>query len=507
MEKIKSFLQINNLKLCIFNEKNILFNTLKRTPSIETRSSLIRKGSNNLNLKEDIFFVFKFREDTKYGFMWKTNSLREEIYQKLDFYSDLIVEKYNSSILEKKYLLLVDAIETLGENSDYNFRIKDLNGGILFDNLDGKSNIEDQSFKRTIEKDKEKIGEILVYNKKREIKSQYIRNKNISFLNNKLIGKSSQMLKVNEMINIVSKNNSTVIIRGESGTGKEEIANLIHKKSSRFKKPFIPINCGAIPENLLESELFGYEKGSFTGANKDGKMGRFEAADKGTLFLDEIGDMSENLQVKLLRTLQEKNIQRIGGNDLIPIDVRIICATNKNLEELISKGEFREDLYYRINVIPIIVSSLKGKKEDIKNLISYYIKKYCIEFNKSFKIFDYKTLDYLANYSWPGNIRELINVVEYSVATSKDQVMTLSDLPKYILTTKKVTTYKDKKIAEKTVLSGSTKSKNKKNILNLVEKYGYSTEDKKRLADDIGISLATLYRWIKSEEKKNENNR
>src|SRR6056297_533029 len=161
-------------------------------------------------------------------------------------------------------------------------------------------------------------------------KTKIIKKHKKRFLN-KLIGSSSQMKKVVEMIDIVSENNSTVIIRGESGTGKEEFANLIHQRSRRSKGPFIPINCGAIPENLLESELFGYEKGAFTGANKYGKIGKFEAANKGTLFLDEIGDMSENLQVKLLRTLQEKNIQRVGGNDLISIDVRIICATNKNL--------------------------------------------------------------------------------------------------------------------------------------------------------------------------------
>ncbi|MBN2828530.1 MAG: sigma 54-interacting transcriptional regulator [Tissierellales bacterium] len=505
MYKIKKFLDRNNLKLCVFNEKEVLFNSFEKAANESERISLIEKGCNNLDIKNGIYFVFRFREDTKYGLLWGINKkhlIEEEIYEDLEMYSDFIVEKYKNNILMKKNLLFSDALETLGENIDYSFRVKDWNGLIVYDSIDNKINVEDQSYKKIAEKDKEKLGEIYIYNKEREPNSQYLRSKKKLIFNNKLIGKSSQMRKVNEMIDIVSTNSSTVIIRGESGTGKEEIANLIHRKSSRYKNPFIPINCGAIPENLLESELFGYEGGAFTGANKNGKIGKFEAANKGTLFLDEIGDMSENLQVKLLRTLQEKSIQKVGGNDLMPIDVRIICATNKNLEELISKGEFREDLYYRINVIPIIVPSLEGKEEDIKNLICYYTKKHCLEFKKSFKMFDYDTLDYLVNYNWPGNIRELINVVEYSVATSKNQTMKLTDLPKYIIETKKEKAYEDKKNIEKSKILYNKKSKNKHDILKFVDEYGHSTEDKRKLADDIGISLATLYRWIKSEENK-----
>ena len=197
-----------------------------------------------------------------------------------------------------------------------------------------------------------------------------------------ILGESKEMTRVKQLARIVAKSDSTVLIRGESGTGKELFARSIHMASPRRDKPFVPVNCAALPDTLLESELFGYEEGAFTGAKKGGKQGLFKYADKGTLFLDEIGEMSTHLQVKLLRVLQENKVRRVGADEEIPIDVRIITATNRNLEELIKNGQFREELYYRLNVIPLLIPPLRDRKEDIPILSHAFIKKLSYKMNK-----------------------------------------------------------------------------------------------------------------------------
>ncbi len=229
-----------------------------------------------------------------------------------------------------------------------------------------------------------------------------------------------------------ASSDSTVLISGESGTGKELIARALHQNSPRAQNTFIPVNCAAIPHDLLESELFGYEKGAFTGAVHT-KMGRLEMANNGTILLDEIGDMPPVLQVKLLRVLAEKEIDRIGGSRPIKIDIRVVAATHHNLEELIEKGKFREDLFYRLNVIPISMPPLRERKPDIPMLIDHYIKHFNQAKNKSINGINDAALEILTDYKWPGNIRELVNFVERMVVLSSGNILTIKDLPEKTL--------------------------------------------------------------------------
>ena len=238
-----------------------------------------------------------------------------------------------------------------------------------------------------------------------------------------LIVKSSIMKNILETVEKVANSDATILIRGESGTGKEKIARLIHQKSPRGAKSFQSVNCAAFPENLLESELFGYEKGAFSGANTR-KIGLIESASGGTFFLDEIGDMSINTQTKILRALQEREIRRVGATSNVPIDVRIISATNKNLEEAIRAGEFREDLFYRLNVIPIQLPPLRERKEDIPPLVEYFLKR-----SGRRKLLEDEVLESLQKYEWPGNVRELEAVLERMTILSSGSIITLDDLP------------------------------------------------------------------------------
>ncbi len=231
----------------------------------------------------------------------------------------------------------------------------------------------------------------------------------------RMIGKSREMLKVHAMIRKVANTTANVLILGESGTGKELVARAIHENSPRRALPFLTINCGGIPENLLESEFFGYMKGSFTGAYAD-RPGLLEQAHKGTVFLDEIGDLPQVLQVKLLRAVQEKTFRRIGGSEDIKVDVRIVSATNKDLSESVKKGTFREDLFYRLNVIPIRIPPLRERTEDIPILAQYFLEKYAREFGKEVRKISVYALELLSRYPFPGNIRELENIIERSVA-------------------------------------------------------------------------------------------
>jgi Nif-specific regulatory protein len=242
-----------------------------------------------------------------------------------------------------------------------------------------------------------------------------------------IVGRSRQILEVLDLVHRVAPTNATVLLRGESGVGKEVFARAIHFLSPRANKPFIAVNCSAIPENLLEAELFGYEKGAFTGAYST-KKGKFELASGGTIFLDEIGDMPLSLQVKLLRVLQEKEIERLGGNKPIKVDVRIIAATNRNLEELIKKGEFREDLYYRLNVVPIFIPPLRERKEDIPILVQHFLEIFKKEYGKEVRISS-EVMDTFVSYSWPGNVRELQNVIERMVILDTDGILTKDELP------------------------------------------------------------------------------
>jgi two-component system response regulator PilR (NtrC family) len=238
----------------------------------------------------------------------------------------------------------------------------------------------------------------------------------------KIIGKSKEILKVYSIIKKVANTNANVLILGESGTGKELVAEAIHGNSARKSMPFVVINCGGIPENLLESELFGYMKGSFTGAYSD-KQGLFEIARGGSIFLDEIAELPPNLQVKLLRVVQEKTFRRIGGAEDIKVDMRIISATNKNLEKSVKEGTFREDLYYRLNVVPIHIPPLRKRKEDIPLLTRFFIEKYSREFGKEINTISTYALELLLEYQFPGNIRELENIIERSIVLEQSNII------------------------------------------------------------------------------------
>ncbi|AEH22767.1 two component, sigma54 specific, transcriptional regulator, Fis family [Thermodesulfobacterium geofontis OPF15] len=242
-----------------------------------------------------------------------------------------------------------------------------------------------------------------------------------------VVGKSKKMLQVIEIVKKVAPTNATVLICGESGTGKELIARAIHHNSPRKDNPFIAINCAAIPETLIESELFGYEPGAFTGANTR-KIGLIEAANKGTLFLDEVAELPLITQSKLLRVLQEKEIRRIGGKETIKVDVRIIAATNKNLLEEVQKKKFREDLYYRLKVVTIEIPPLRERKEDIPELVKYFIEKYSKEFGKEIKGIEEKAMQALLNYHWPGNIRELESVIEKAIIICEGDKIKFKDI-------------------------------------------------------------------------------
>lgn len=311
-----------------------------------------------------------------------------------------------------------------------------------------------------------------------------------------IIGSSVQTLALKDKIRKVAQSFSTVLITGESGTGKEMVATAIWNASNRKEGKFVAINCAAIPEPLLESELFGYVKGAFTGADPNGRIGKFELANKGIIFLDEIGDMPLYLQAKLLRVIQERKIIRIGSNQVIPIDVRIIAATNKNLKEMIREKRFREDLYYRLNVIPMEITPLRERKEDIEELACFFAKRYADLFGKQYwKITD-SVVKKLQEYPWEGNVRELENVLEFMInMMDADGVLDDRTLPRDFY--KEGTDTAVQRIAnqdepDETILT--LKELEHREICKALARYGNTTQGKREAAKHLGIGLATLYR-------------
>lgn len=246
-----------------------------------------------------------------------------------------------------------------------------------------------------------------------------------------IIANSPAMFSLVQMVERLASLNTTVLITGESGSGKGVVAKLLHSVGVRKEQPFIQINCGAIPANLLESELFGYERGAFTGSRKEGKKGLIEAAKGGTVFLDEISELPLNLQVKILEVIQEKAVKRVGGIETIPVDVRIISATNRDLEQMVKEGKFREDLFYRLNVVPVHVPALRDRPEDIVPMIRTFLQQNNAKFNEV-KTMDTAVMSVLLKYKWPGNVRELENIIERLVITTKGSIIGLDNLPSYI---------------------------------------------------------------------------
>ncbi len=308
-----------------------------------------------------------------------------------------------------------------------------------------------------------------------------------------IIGESKAMIELKNRIKKIASSSSTVLITGESGTGKEVIARAIHCESDKNTNPFIAINCGAIPDALLESELFGYVRGAFSGADPNGRVGKFELANNGIIFLDEIGDMPLYLQVKILRVLQERKLVRIGSNHLIDLDIRVIAATNKDLKKLIKENKFREDLYYRLNVIPLNIPPLRERKEDIELLMEMLIKKYNKLFGKSVYKVDKQCRDILVNYPWYGNVRELENAVEFMINMADDSgVVTANMLPPSIVENKNTQIYGTSTDEDIRPL----KEIEKEYILKALDIYGYDTRGKQLAAKRLGIGIATLYRKL-----------
>ena len=312
-------------------------------------------------------------------------------------------------------------------------------------------------------------------------------------------GTSQSIQSLKEYIKTVANSNSTVLITGESGTGKELIARSLHSSGNRKDKPLVVINCSAIPDSLLESELFGYVKGAFTGADNNGHMGKFELANGGVIFLDEIGDMPLYLQAKILRVIQEKKIERIGSNKSINLDIKIIAATNADLRQKIKEKKFREDLFYRLNVIPIQTCPLRERREDIEPIVKKLIEKYSVISGKKEIDIDEKAMKVLLDYDWPGNVRELENVIELIMNTcgEADRV-TVSMLPENIkLSKNKNIILEEIKKESFEILEDEFCEIEKNYIIKGLEKYGNSTEGKKILCDKMNIGLTTLYRKLK----------
>jgi DNA-binding NtrC family response regulator len=307
-----------------------------------------------------------------------------------------------------------------------------------------------------------------------------------------IVGTDSGLKPIMEIIKKAAPSDSTILLLGETGTGKELLARAIHSESKRKEGPFVPVHCAALAKTLLESELFGHEKGAFTGAEQ-ARVGRFELANQGTIFLDEIGEIPEETQVKLLRVLQEREIQRVGGNRLIPIDVRLVAATNKNLEEEVRAGRFRDDLYYRLNVIAVKVPPLRERKEDIPALANYFLKKFCGKTGAKLTLPE-ETLQYLARYDWPGNIRELENVIERAVILSAGPTLDPEDLNLRLEEIEQVEKVDLEKIPSIESLRSEAQKQEIQSISEILLKAGGNVSKAARL---MGVGRTTLFYRLK----------
>ncbi len=308
-----------------------------------------------------------------------------------------------------------------------------------------------------------------------------------------IVGISRPMLEIKAKAQKVAASNSTVLIVGESGTGKEIFARAIHAAGPHGHRPFISINCAAMPENLLEIELFGYNEGAFSGARRGGKQGKFELGAGGTIFLEEIGNMSLYLQTKLLKVLKEKGIERVGGTRVIPVDVRVIATTNTDLRELVRKNIFRDDLYYQLSVIPLVIPPLRVRQEDIPILLDFYMKRFSKLLGKEIKGFDDEALNSCIKYYWPGNVRELVYAVEYAINLEENDLITMESLPQALRESVKKGTSAgitgDGKLMPLAQLE-------KEAIITALDQFGWTDEGKTRAARVLGISRATIYRKI-----------
>ena len=375
------------------------------------------------------------------------------------------------TIVMTAYSSVKDAVDAM-KRGVYEYLTKPLNLDELFVIL--KKAVEEQSLRRENEELKDRLHG--------------------SYRFESIIGKSAAMQQVFKTIMKVAKSPATVLIRGESGTGKELVARAIHYNSPRASGPMVEISCAAFPETLLESELFGYEKGAFTGADSR-KKGRFEIAHGGTIFLDEIGDVSASVQTKLLRVLQEKEINRLGSNDAIKVDVRVITATNRDLELALNNGVFREDLYYRLNVIPVLLPPLRERHEDIPLLIDHFIKRYSKMNNKSVLGISPEALEFCTSYHWPGNVRELENAIENAVVLGEGEEILPEHLPVTVTMRKAAADMEAQASANDFFLASGASYREKMEAaekLVLEEAILRADGNKSEAAKQLGISLRTM---------------
>ena len=332
-----------------------------------------------------------------------------------------------------------------------------------------------------------KIGQLVEEN--RELRAKIAKDY-------EMIGTSEPILALKRQIEIAAPTSGWVLITGENGTGKELVARAIHNLSKRQEKPFVEVNCAAIPEELIESELFGHEKGSFTGATTQ-RRGKFDQAHEGTLFLDEIGDMSLKTQAKVLRILQERKFERVGGNKTIEVDVRVIAATNKDIEEEIAEGRFREDLFYRLNVIPFHVPPLRERRKDIPLLVNHFLAHFCRKESREIKFMEPEAMDYLLDYNWPGNVRELKNLIERVVIMSPDQQISKEMLPQAFFdrSGKGQKTQEQIRSLEAPSFREAKEEFEKEFLLHKLEENRWNIS---RTAEAVGIERSNLHRKIKA---------
>jgi len=332
---------------------------------------------------------------------------------------------------------------------------------------------------RTARRERERLGE----------ENQYLREE-ISGRFGEIVGRSPVMKDILTMVEKVASADSSVLIYGESGTGKELAARALHRQSARCNGPFVKVNCGALPRELAESELFGHEKGAFTSAVRQ-KKGKFELAETGTIFLDEIGDIPLDLQVKLLRVLQEKEFDRVGGEQTISVDVRVVAATNRQLKQMVDEGTFREDLYYRLEVIPIVMPPLREHQDDIPELVRYFLEKKCGEMNKPLKCLSDEAMQSLVNYRWPGNVRELENVIERTVVLTDTDQVGVQDLPLAVGELTRASTTPQIGAAEESIPLNKILEETERH--QIVRAMDQANGVKTQAADILGIKTSALY--------------
>lgn len=460
----------------------------------------LKKLDSYKNLNHDLKAIFDISYDVIYvsdqhGITLRVSSACEKLWGKKEeeligksVYELETIGIYNPSVtrivLEKKETVsIIQSTRTGRRLMVVGTPIKDENGKIIRVVNASRDITEVDRLQSKLDETKQ-----LMEGYKKEL--EHLRKKTL--VNNKLIYQSVEMEKVISLAHRVKDVDSTVLIYGETGVGKEVIANYIHQSSERSDKPFITINCGAIPENLLESELFGYEKGAFTGAMNQ-KRGLFELANEGTLFLDEIGEMPLNLQTKLLRVLQEQTIIRVGGTKQLKINIRLIAATNSNLYEEVEKGNFREDLYYRLNVIPINIPPLRERKEDILSLIQYFVHFFNNKYRFS-KTFSSRAIELLQQYHWPGNVRELKNIVERLIVLTENEKIDETDLDSLLFHNSGERQPKDDVIVNEIIPFKQCIEKAERQLLLLAkEKHEHTTE----IAKVLQVNQSTISRKLR----------